>query len=163
MMTRISLAFALVFAAVLSNTPVATPDSTDCPATSPNGIPPRGEASDPNWHYENGIYIHLDEDGVIYAKSNDGGTSGWMKAIIYHSVASEGFSVQSRYLDDASSDLRVDAIISPASGRQTPLHVGAITFPAEGCWELTYTTGYASLTFVVDVRFVEEWGATPVA
>jgi hypothetical protein len=163
MMTRITFAVALMFATMLIATPVATPDTQDCPATSPNGIPPRGEAASPYWHYENGIYIHMDGDGFIYAKTNGSGSSGWIKAIVYHSVASEGFTVGSRYLGDASSDLTVESTINPAFGRHTPLHVGAITFPVEGCWELTYTTGYASMTFVVDVRFVEEWGATPVA
>ena len=163
MMTRIALAVALTFAAILTATPVATPGSQDCPTTSPNGVYPRGEAPDPNWYYENGIYIHMDGDGVIYAKSNDGATSGWIKAVVYHSVASEGFRVESRYLGDESSHLAVESTIAPAYGRQTPLHVGAITFPADGCWELTYTTGYASMTFVVDVHFVEEWGATPVS
>lgn len=163
MMTRISIVFALVFAALLSATPVATPDTQPCPTTSPNGINPRGESPDSNWYYNSGIYIHMDGDGVIYAKSNDGGKSGWIKAIVYHSVASEGFEVQSTYLDGGSSDLAVNATFSPAYGRQTPLHVGAVTFPAEGCWQLTYTTGYASMTFVVDIRFVDEWGATPVS
>ena len=161
MMTKMMFAAVLMFATMLGATPVATPDTRDCPATSPNGIPPRGEMESPYWHYENGIYIHTDGDGFIYAKTNEGTGSGWIKAVVYHSVASEGFSVDSRYLGDESSTLKVEATINPAFGRQTPLHVGAITFPVEGCWELTYTTGYASITFVVDVRFIEEWGATP--
>ncbi len=163
MVTRLSLALAVLLLTFSNATQVTTPDARDCPTTTPNGIPPRGEVASPYWHYENGIYIHMDGDGFIYAKTNDRGSSGWIKAIVYHSVASEGFSISSRYLEDESSRLTVDATIGPAYGRQTPLHVGSITFPAAECWEVTYTTGNASITFVVDVRLVEEWGATPVA
>ena len=62
-----------------------------------------------------------------------------------------------------TSPRAVDARIDPAFGRETPIHVGSITFPADGCGELTYSTNTATMTFVVDVRFVGEWSATPAA
>ena len=158
MKTRILTVMMLMMSVWVLGTPVPS-GAEVCPVTSPNGITPSGERPNPNWYYQNGIYVSMDGEGFIHAKTEDGGETGWIKAIVYHVVDSETFEVESRYL--GGKDLHVDARIDPAFGRETPIHVGSITFPSDGCWELTYSTNTATMTFVVDVRFVEEWSATP--
>lgn len=161
MYTRAFFVIAMLTAIYAMDTPIASVGGEDCPVTSPNGIAPRGELAGPNWYYQNGIYIGMDGDGFIHAKTEDGGKTGWIKAIVYHDVGSDTFEVGSKYPGSESGDMEVVADIKPAFGRQTPIHVGGVTFPADGCWELTYSTGTASMTFVVDVRFVDSWSATP--
>lgn len=161
MFARVVISIALLWMMLNVGTPVSSDIGADCPTTSPNGIGPSGERSSATWYYQNGMYVGMDGDGVIHAKTEDGGKTGWIKAIVYHDVDSSTFDVQSRFLGSESSGMEVDADINPAFGRETPIHVGGITFPSDGCWKLTYSTENASMTFVVVIRFVEEWSATP--
>ena len=124
-----------------------------CPVTSPNAEVVRHGA---HFNYGNGeLWTSLWPDGTVLFSargpgfvSSDGSLSMKWPWYLERGVRGE-LEIQGRRLD-APSERSVSADHSPVLG-DPGFHAGAITFPSEGCWEVTGRAGDASLTFVTRV------------
>ena len=121
-----------------------------CPVTSPNAEVVRHGA---HFNYGNGeLWTSVWREGNVVFRSGGPGFihangSMSMKWPWYREHSIEGeLEIQGRRLD-APSERSVSANHSPVLG-DPGFHAGAITFPSEGCWEVTGRAGDASLTFV---------------
>ncbi len=127
--------------------------SGSCPVTSPNADVVRHGA---HFNYGNGdLWTSVWPDGNVVFRSGGPGFihangSMSMKWPWYQEHGVEGeLEIQGRRLD-APWERSVSADHSPVLG-DPGFHAGAISFPSEGCWEVTGRAGDASLTFVTRV------------
>ena len=139
-----------------------------CPITSPNVNEVRNGT-----HYDyvvryrgrfnygsDGLWTLVRPDGTVFFSARgpghvnpDGSLS--MKWTWYVDPGIHGeLEIEGRRLD-APSERSVSAYHSPVLGDPvlgaSGFHIGKITFPSEGCWEVTGRAGDASLTFVTRV------------
>ena len=131
-----------------------------CPITSPNvDVVRNGKHYDyvtrNRWHFNYGngkLWTSVWPDGTVLFRargpgfvSSDGSLSMKWPWYVERGVRGE-LEIQGRRLD-APSERPLSANHSPVLG-DPGFHAGAITFPNEGCWEVTGRAGDSSLTFV---------------
>ena len=134
-----------------------------CPITSPNVNVVRNGAHfnyvvRNGWRFnygKGGLWTSLEPDGTVVFSARgpgrvnpDGSMSMKWPWYLEQGIRGE-LEIQGRRLD-APSERPLSADFSPVLG-DPGFHAGAITFPSEGCWEVTGRAGDASLTFVTRV------------
>lgn len=152
----------------------ATPTAFSCPVTIPTTDRP-GENSTPfdsqdALHHENGIWVTIPEDGVIELGLEDaltfGPLEGWRSQTVtwLRDEGVEGFIEVFGQRLDAESEFSPQTPLSP---QRQYVRIGfvqtGLAFPSEGCWQVTGTVGDASISWVVEVRFLAEIVATPAS
>ena len=127
--------------------------SNRCPVTFPNADVVRHGA---HFNYGNGdLWTSVWPDGNVVFRSGGPGLihangSLSMKWPWYLEKSVQGeLWIEGRRLD-VPSELPLSADYSPVLG-DPGFHAGGITFPSEGCWEVTGGAGDAGLTFVTRV------------
>lgn len=146
-----------------------TPVDAVCPVTLPNDRrpPARLDPFEPGdaVHYEDGIWVTIPPDGdLVLGKDNEigyGKLQGWRTMTVTWMRADgvEGWVIVSGERLDEPSDLSPRTPLSPQRQYvQAGFVKTGIAFPSEGCWQLTGTVGDHKITWVVDVRFVDEVG-----
>ena len=148
-------------------TPPAVATPFDCPITQPNGNEPPIEAN--VFGRDNGDFgndalwtsLWMWGDGMVQVPNDEhlqpDGSVIEMKWAWYRYVAGE-LTIEGHRLDAPASPLKADVPEGYGDCGFTP---SGITFPSDGCWEITGNVGDASLTFVVLVVWPPEF--TPVA
>ena len=133
-----------------------TPSAAACSPTQPNGDSPPGEDPSPGFFGDGRLYTSaLSTGGEILAQSAFVGVDGsigwkfpWWRA--------PGVG--------AAGDLRITGhethtgaaiVASIPDGYGQRFQASGITFPSEGCYEITAQSGVARLTFVVRVLKVD--------
>lgn len=149
-----------------------TPAAFVCETTEPVADRPAADVDpfgkDTSVYYEDGIWVSIPGDGVLELALDReigfGMYQGWRTETFtwLRDEGVEGFIVVSGERLDEESDLQPHTPLSP---QRQYVQVGwvetGIAFPTAGCWELTGTVEDHSITWVMDVRFVDEV-ATPV-
>jgi hypothetical protein len=138
-----------------------------CPATAPNGSAPPGlRLRTPpgprpiDWHGNGALFTGLPPGGVFNPRPVDVEPDGSIGTKWYWLAAGvDGLlTVQGRRLDSASTPLQVHRVNrGTLSGYRGATWATPITFPTEGCWQLTARLEDVSLSFVV--RVVRPTGA----
>ncbi len=152
-----------------SPVPDATPtrDDPPCPVTEPNEpLPPRGEnLGVDGWFGNRALSTNVwmwGEDGVRLPETDEhvraDGAIAELKWAWYRYV-SGSLGIEGRRLDGPAAPLVAEI---PDGYGASGFQVSGLTFPSEGCWEVTGSVGTERLTFVVLVEVVEV-GATPEA
>jgi hypothetical protein len=144
--------------------PVGTP--FDCPISRPNGNdPPPADIGGEGGYGNEALWTTLTmwgpDPGIVPAP-NDGhlrpdGSVIEMKWAWYRYIPGK-LTIEGRRLDAPAPPLK--AWVPDGYGDQG-FQVGGITFPSNGCWEITGRVGGGSLTFVVLVIWPD--GFTPAA
>ena len=127
-------------------------ETEPCPVTSPN-VTVRRHSS--GFNYGNGEqWTYLWPDGTVLFRARGPGfvnPDGSLSMKWHWYVEQKDFhgelEIQGRRLD-APSERSVSGNYSPVLG-DPGFHAGKLTFPSEGCWEVTGRAGDSSLTFVV--------------
>jgi hypothetical protein len=116
-----------------------------CGVTQPNGSqPPDGNIGGPNVHGDGPLWVAMPPSNVLVTEPGAGGTIQtkypWWRAVT-GTLRLEG--------------RRLDGLALPLTATEVPdgygiigFQASAVTFPTEGCWEVTGHVGEASLTFV---------------
>lgn len=167
----------LIMLAVTSG--VASANSTPLPAcdvTQPNNVPQPPVPNGPlpgSTYSQNDLWVSIGsptEPFIFYADQElgpDAGDQAGLRAnkmlwIRGESVEAQ-LDVRATRLDGDSPD----ATMYPPEGNtqygETGFTVVSLAFPAPGCWEITATTGDATLTMTAEVVFLGERDATPAA
>lgn len=126
----------------------------DCPVTLANGTGPPGELPSPEFHGSGALWTVLPPDGIDEGghPGPDGSTS---QKYPWWTVGTTGqLTIQGRRLDAPAPPLHAQVNSgTPETGfAEVPdgrFWASSISFPTEGCWQVTGTAGHASLTFVV--------------
>ena len=132
-----------------------------CPVTLANGSTPPLESPQPGHHGNGELWTRLWDEGTVrFVPDGPGQILDEGRLVMgfewWRGVPGE-LEIDSRPLDPGTP--RVRARISGNYGGSGFQPVG-ISFPAEGCWEITGSVGDASLTFVTLVERVDEGVAT---
>jgi hypothetical protein len=133
----------------------STSGATPCPVTIPNGSTPPREQPSPDYHGNGGLWTALWPEGtVVFVPGGPGeirpdGSLGmkwpwWLES----TAAGTPLTIEGRRLDAPAPPLRAE-IHSAYEGSM--FQASGLSFPSEGCWEVTGTAGGASLTFVTFV------------
>lgn len=137
-----------------ADTALAQPDSQPqrCDVTVPNGATPPGEQRSTQHHGNGALWTSLSPDGELRlgvglpGEVTDHGEMTiklpWWRGKIGR------LRVTGRRLDHLSPDLRVRI---PNGYGETGFQSTALTFPSEGCWQVSGQLGNSRLTFVVSV------------
>lgn len=162
---RLILLFVLAIAAPGTPTPDrGTPAAFSCPVTEPTSERPDVDPFQPDasLHHENGLWVTIPEDGIITLTPEDviqiGPATGWrsIEVMWLRDEGVEGFVEVTGTRLDKEFD---ESPRTPLSPQRQYVRVGTvltgIAFPDKGCWEVTGTVDDRSITWVVDVRFVE--------
>lgn len=140
--------------------PTDAPASVACRPTLPNGDTPPGEDAGPRWYGNGRLYTGLSESGETTAGSRsvaaDGSISakfGWWRA---PNVGVAGD------LEITGHEIGTGATITASipEGYGQRFQASGITFPAEGCYEITARSGDAELSFVTKVTVVRSPAAS---
>jgi hypothetical protein len=148
--------------ALSGSQPLPTSAEPGCPVTIPNGnVPPYNPFPNASLHHGNGaLWTVLTPDGVLRADSHITQPDGSIRMKFMWWRAGEGagpLSIEGHRLDASAPP----AIASILSGYyDNGFQASSITFPTEGCWEITGKAGTSSLTFVLFVVKVPD-RATP--
>jgi hypothetical protein len=136
--------------------PVAAPaaDPRQCSVTIANGNNPPGERPSPDHHGNGKLWTVLAPDGIDRGGTPepDGSTS---QKYPWWTVGTEGdLTIEGRRLDAPGSPPRagINSGVPETGFARIPggrFWSSAISFPTEGCWQVTGRVGAASLTFVV--------------
>lgn len=148
--------------ALFVSQPLPTSVAPECPVTIPNGnVPPYNPFPNPSLHHGNGaLWTVLTPDGVLRVDSRFTQPDGSIRMKFMWWRAGEGagpLSIEGRRLD-ASAPPAIASI--PSGYNDDGFQASSITFPTEGCWEITGKAGTSSLTFVLFVVRVPD-SATP--
>ncbi len=150
----------------------STPAAFSCPVTEPGDERPAKDvdpfSADDSLIQEDGLWVTIPENGVLRLRPDDVVTFGplkdWRttKVTWLREEGVEGFVIVSGERLDEHSELSPQTPLSPQRQyvKVGPVITG-LAFPEEGCWEVTGSVGDHEITFVVEVRFVEE--STPAA
>ena len=166
--SSISLLLGLTLVACAPVTPTVSPvgtgspsataslaDVASCPVTLPAGVASSGEerpfASSALAFGNSELWVvPLQENGVIRADptmiESDGSISakfGWWR------TTPGTLTISGRRLDAPAPPLRADV---PDGYGSSGFQASGVSFPTEGCWEITGTVGTATLSFVTFVR-----------
>jgi hypothetical protein len=101
-----------------------------------------------NWAGGDGIWVVLPPDGVVtWGSPTNGSKFGLF-------VSGSGLVTATARRMGAPTPPGVAADIgTPEEGYGPPGFIASdVTFPADGCWKVTYRIAWRSLTFVVDVK-----------
>lgn len=144
--------FALVLRAV-ADTPLpssATPVSSACPVTIPNGNPPPGQPPVATFHGNGALWVALHQDGRIPVAPDNIDRSGRLgiKLPWWRGVPGQ-LSIATRRLDGASPPASTSI---PGGYGETGFQATGVVFPEAGCWEITGRVGSTSLTFVAIIE-----------
>lgn len=150
---RLLVAFLVAVIAVGCTAPEPTPTAVAaCNATLPNGDQPPGEEPASNFHGNGSLFTSgLAEDGEIVADrrwiAEDGSIGikfAWWRA---PGVGAAGD------LEITGHEVNTGAVITASipGGYGQAFQASGITFPTEGCYEITATSGGALLTFVTKI------------
>jgi len=125
-----------------------------CPVTPPNGSTPPGEQPSALNHGNGVIWTEIWPEGTvvfepggpghIYADGSLEMKFPWWRG----EGVRDPLSIEGHRLDAPSPPLRADI---PEGYGDTGFQASSITFPSEGCWQVTGSAGSASLTFVTRV------------
>lgn len=152
----------------------STPAAFACPLTTASDSRPDLSIDpfekDAALHHEDGLWVTIPEDGIIQLTPDDAITFGpltdWRSESItwLREDGVEGFVDVSGQRLDAESEFSPQTPLSPQRQyvRLGPVTTG-LAFPSDGCWEVTGTVGGHSITWVVEVRFVDDPVATPAS
>jgi hypothetical protein len=134
--------------------PAAGPEQ--CPVTMPNGNGPPGERRSSSHHGNGALWTGLPADDGIDrggVPEPDGSTS---QRYLWWTAGTEGgLAIEGRRLDTAVAAqlrARIDSGVPDTPFADVPdgsFWSSSISFPTEGCWQVTGRVGTASLTFVV--------------
>ena len=132
---------------------VTLADAKRCPRTQPTSDPsPGGPAlfGSSNAYGNAQLWVGaLGPDGVIEAPAdmvNKDGSIGWKFG--WWRVASGELTISGRRVDGPAPPARGDV---PSGYGPSGFQASGVTFPTEGCWEITGHVGSATLTFVIFV------------
>ena len=157
----VAMITALLIGACGNPSPSETSVSAACNPTRPNGETPPCEEPGPTWFGDGGLYTALWPDGQVVADSRSVEADGsiamkfpWWRA---PGVGSAGD------LQLTGREIRTGATISAdiPGGYGQRFQASAITFPTEGCYEITARSGDARLTIITRVATVAEDQANP--
>ena len=149
---------ALVSLIVLVATPMASPAPSIpdwCAVTLPNGVDPRNVEPPGVWFGQDGLYVGVPQDGILYALHEPGDDGGWNKTIWVRDKGHNELTIAVEPIGDHASPEPGVAKVDSSS------IAGSIWFPEEGCYEITGTTTAGQLAVTVWVVFVDDWLATP--
>ena len=128
------------------------------------GTPPPGTSIGEDGHYgENGLWVGLWPDGVVRAGLDfvrpDGSVD--MKFWWYRDEAARGrLTISGHRLDGPAPPLKASV---PEGYGEVGFQATGLVFPTPGCWQVTATSGNATLTFVTFVEVRPDPRATPIA
>ena len=150
MRLTVALLLVLIASGCGGSAPTKTP-AASCAPTQPNGDTPPGEGPGPGWYGNGRLYTGLWPDGVILAdprfvaaNGSVGMKFGWWRA---PGIGAAGdLRITGRELSTGSP---ITASIPAGYGQR--FQSTGITFPTEGCYEITAQSGDAHLTFVAKV------------
>ncbi len=135
----------------------ATSTSTACEVTKPNRSIPPGERPNPDHHGNGQLWTKLWPEGRVIFKPGgegfileDGSLS--MKWMWWRGVRGK-LTIEGRRLDATGPQLRS---VIPEGYGDTGFQASGLTFPTEGCWEVTGKVGESSLTFLTLVVRIRE-------
>jgi hypothetical protein len=135
--------------------------TTSCDPTRPNGDTPPGEESSAGHHGNGRLYTALWLSGEILADPSYVEADGsigmkfpWWRAA---GVGAAGDLQITGH--EISTQMPIKAAIPEAYGQR--FQATGVTFPAEGCYEITGRSGDAQLTFVTKVKKVAVPSAAP--
>ena len=116
-----------------------------CDVTQPNGTqPPNGSIGGELIHGNGSLWVAMPPSNVVVTDPSAGGTIQtkypWWRAV------TGTLRIEGRRLDGPAVGLRATDV--PDGYGVTGFQASAVTFPTEGCWEVTGRVGEASLTFV---------------
>jgi hypothetical protein len=131
----------MVFAAQISMAAAAT-----CPVTTPvkANAPP-----DVNADPVSGGYWHISADRQLWAPAATPGTDSTGVGRYWVRPAGMPLEFSARRLDVPGSPI----FSRERDGYPTGFYFGSLDIPSEGCWEVTATAGFSSLTFVTQIRY----------
>ena len=129
--------------ALLTSTGVASSaKSRRCAVTIPNGNTPPGEIPTPT-HYGNGaLWTVLSADGKVIVDESPDSMS--VKFPWWRGVRGK-LTIVGRRLDAPAPALRASI---PEGYGDSGFQASGVTFPTEGCWEVTGKVGHSTLKFV---------------
>ncbi len=123
--------------------PAEEPVAFACPITPSISAP---APDDPNADaFGNGLWF-INADRTVWFPA-DGWQVGGNKAVWIRPAGTQG-EITGRRLD---GDAPPVSYTSPRGSYPTGFEVGGLTFPSNGCWEVTATAGESALTFVVEI------------
>lgn len=128
----------------------AAPAGRECSPTRANGSVPPGEqsTSGSQYHGNGKLWTELLPGGVIRARPEDVREDGSIEIKFPWWRAVRGrLTISGRRLDGQAGPLRAWIPDYGLTGFQST----AVTFPTQGCWEVTGRAGDGRLTFVVRV------------
>jgi hypothetical protein len=124
----------------------------DCAVTKPKGVPPPAAIGRPVYLGLGGFWTSLHPVGTIVGGRGflkiDGDGSIWDKWPWWWAAIGERLRVEGHRLDAEAPPLRVEG---GDTGGNQGFQMTVLTFPTEGCWQVTATAGSSSLTFVTRV------------
>ena len=124
---------------------------TFCAVTVPNQAHTTGWPASELDHGVDGLYTVLFPDGILRIPPDGVEPDGslGMKMVFFRDPTAAGrFTVTGRRLDGIALPLRADI---PDGYGESGVQATGLHFPTEGCWEITVTSGPATLTFVTQV------------
>ena len=116
-----------------------------CKVTRANGSqPPDGNIGGPGVHGNGSLWVSIGEYGSVVV--NDAEPSGAVKTKFpWWRGVTGALRIEGRRLDGGAPPLTAEI---PDGYGPTGFQASGVTFPTEGCWEVTGRAGGASLTFV---------------
>lgn len=135
----------------LSPSPITSIGAFDCPVTVPNQAHTTGWPASELDHGVDGLYTVLFPDGILRIPPEGvepGGTLGMKLVFFRDPIAAGPFTLTGRRLDGVTLPMSADI---PDGYGGSGVQATGLHFPAEGCWEITATSGPAMLTFVTHV------------
>ena len=122
-----------------------TAAQSTCGVTQPNGSqPPDGNIGGALIHGNGSLWVAMPPSNVVVTEPSAGGTIQtkypWWRAV------TGTLRIEGRRLDGPAAGLTATDV--PDGYGVTGFQASAVTFPTEGCWEVTGRVGEASLTFV---------------
>lgn len=152
---RVRLIVALLVAVIAAGCAAPEPSPTPlaaCNPTLPNGDTPAGMDPTPTFHGNGSLYTSgLAEDGEIVADPRSIAADGsigikfaWWRA---PGVGAAGD------LEITGHEVNTGAVITASipDGYGQTFQASGITFPTDGCYEITVTSGDAALAFVTKI------------
>jgi hypothetical protein len=129
-------------AAPVDSATIAEPVAFTCPVSESVALPP---PDDPNaGPFGNGPWF-INADRSIWLPR--AAMSVGANKLVWIRPSGASGTISGRRLDGEAPPLAY----STPDGYPTGFEVGSLTFPTEGCWEVTATAGESTLTFVVEV------------
>ncbi|MGD2161790.1 MAG: hypothetical protein PVI81_07285 [Anaerolineales bacterium] len=140
--------------ALISSTLFACSPASKCPTTRPNGSTPPGAITNELYHGNGELWTALWPDGMLTFSSEGPGEirSDGSLAMKFPWWRAEGVNgpieVRGKRLDAPGSGVEIEL---PDGYGDTGFQASILTFPSEGCWQVSAYAGDAELRFVVEV------------